>query len=267
MPRTTVNGIEVYYEIEGEGSPLVLIQGLGYSSKFWFKQVPELKERFRLVSFDNRDVGRSEIVDQPYEIQDMARDCEELIDTLDLGEVNLLGLSMGGYIAQRVALDIPDSIKKLVLVSTHGGDPEYLEETADLWEEILDVEGLSLEEVYRKGFKYSLSEDFFEGREDLVEELIAMRMENPQPPEAFQRQFQAASNFSLGDGAGDIEAPTLVVSGENDRVVPPKFAKRLNRLIPSSRLEMVADAAHLLHIEQPAKLNSSVKEFLGEADA
>lgn len=267
MPQTTVNGVQIYYEQQGQGPPLVLVQGLGYSSQFWFKQTPVLGDHFQLLTFDNRDVGRSEIVDEEYEITDMAQDTRELLDTLDLTNVHLLGLSMGGYIAQQLAVDSPELVDKLILISTQNGDPRYMQATQDLWEEILDVEGLSLDEVYRKGFRYSVSQDFFENRRDFIEELIEMRMDNPQPPAAFQRQFQAASRFSLQDRIKEIQAPTLIVAGENDRIVPNRFARQLHDLIPDSQLEIVGDAAHLVHLEQPERLNSLTLDFLGDHNA
>ncbi|MBS3786769.1 alpha/beta fold hydrolase [Candidatus Bipolaricaulota bacterium] len=265
MPKKTINGVDLYYEVKGEGPPLVMIQGLGYSSRFWFNQVPELKEDFELVLFDNRDVGKSEIVDREYEMEDMARDVKGLIDELNLNQVNVLGLSMGGYIAQHLALGWPDLVEKLILVSTHAGGPKYLAATGDLWEEILDVEGLSEREIYRKGYRYSVSEDFFED-EETVEKLVDMRVEDAQPEEAYQRQFQAASEFDLSDRLGEIETDTLIVSGEEDRVVPGQFAEQLNEGIPNSRLEVVEGAAHLIHIEKPEVLNSLVTDFISDSN-
>lgn len=265
MPKETVNGVELYYELKGEGPPLAMIQGLGYSSRFWFNQVPELKKHFRLVLFDNRDVGKSEIVEEEYEMEDMARDLSELIRELGFSHVNLLGLSMGGYIAQHLALEWPELIDKLILVSTHAGGPAYLEATEDLWEEILDVEGLTEREIYRKGYRYSVTEDFFANREE-IEKLVDMRVEDSQPPAAYQRQFQAASRFDLTDRLDEIESDTLIVAGEEDRVVPTQFAEQLEQGIPSAKLALIDDAAHLVHLERPDRLNSLILDFLKDTN-
>lgn len=265
MPKTTVNGVELYYEVEGDGPPLLMIQGLGYSSRFWFKQIPELKEHFELVLFDNRDVGKSEIVDQGYRMQDMAQDAKELIEELGFDRVNVLGLSMGGYIAQHLTASWPELVNKLVLVSTHAGGPEYLAETGDLWEEILDVEGLSEREIYRKGYRYSVTEEFF-SNEGEIEKLVDMRVEDAQPQPAYQRQFQAASEFDMTDRLGEIESNTLILSGAEDRVVPTKFGEQLEAGIPSARLEIVDGAAHLIHLETPEELNSMVIDFVSDSD-
>ncbi|MFB6290399.1 MAG: alpha/beta fold hydrolase [Candidatus Bipolaricaulia bacterium] len=265
MPKKTVNGIELYYEVKGEGAPLFMIQGLGYTSRFWFKQVPELKEEFELVTFDNRDVGKSEIVNQGYRMKDMARDVKGLIEELGFDRVNVLGLSMGGYIAQHLAADWPDLVDKLVLVSTHAGGPEYLAETGDLWEEILDVEGLSEREIYRKGYRYSVTKEFFSNDEE-IEKLVDMRVEDAQPQPAYQRQFQAASDFDMTDRLGEIASDTLILSGAEDRVVPTKFGEQIEKGIPSSRLEVVDGAAHLIHLEKPEDFNSMVIDFVSDSD-
>ncbi len=266
MPKKSINGIDLYYEVKGDGPPLVMIQGLGYSSRFWFEQVPELQKKFELVLFDNRDVGKSEILDQGYQIKDMARDVKGLVDELDLGRVNVLGLSMGGYIAQHFALEWPGLTDKMILVSTHAGGPEYLAETGDLWEEILDVEGLTVREVYRKGYRYSVSEEFF-ADEETIEGLIDMKVEDAQPQDAYQRQFQAASEFDLSDRLNEIEAETLIIAGKEDRVVPTKFAEKLKEEIPNAGLQVVEGAAHLVHLEKPEKLNSLVIDFLSDRNA
>lgn len=265
MPKKRVNGIELYYEVEGDGPPLVMIQGLGNSSRFWFKQIPELKEHFELVLFDNRDVGQSEIVDQGYGIQDMARDAKGLIEELGFNRVNVLGISMGGYIAQRLAANWPELVNKLVLVSTHAGGREYLAETGDLWEEILDVEGLSTREIYRKGYRYSVTEEFF-SKNDEIEKLVDMRVEDAQPQPAYQRQFQAASEFDMTDRLGEIKSYTLILSGAEDRVVPTKFGKQLESGIPSAQLEIVDGAAHLIPLETPEEFNSMVIDFVSGND-
>lgn len=266
MPKKQVNGVNLYYELKGDGPPLAMIQGLGYSSKFWFNQVPELKQHFQLILFDNRDVGKSEMVGEQYEIEDMARDARELLRELGFNQVHLLGLSMGGYIAQQLAAGWPDVVDKLILVSTHAGGPEYLEVTGDLWEEILDVEGLTEREIYRKGYKYSVSEDFF-GDEEVIEKLVDMRVEDAQPADAYQRQFQAASGFDMTNRLDQIKSDTLIIAGDEDRVVPTQFAEKLESDIPNSKLAVMDNAAHLVHLERPDRLNSLITDYLSDKNA
>lgn len=265
MPKKTANGVDLYYELQGDGPPLAMIQGLGYSSKFWFKQVPKLKQQLQLIPFDNRDVGQSEMVGEVYEIEDMARDLKELLGKLGFDHAHILGLSMGGYIAQHLAVDWPELVDKLILISTHSGGPEYLNATENLWEEILDVEGLTEREIYRKGYRYSVTKDFFDNQEE-IEKLVDMRIEDSQPPAAYQRQFQAASGFDLTDRLVEIESDTLILAGDEDRVVPTQFAEQLEQGIPSAKLELIEGAAHLVHLERPDRLNSLILDFLKDTN-
>lgn len=264
MPTHKINGIQMYYDVQGDGEPLVMIQGLGYSSDFWFEQVPTLSETYRLVLFDNRDVGQTEKVNDEYSILDMAQDTRSLLDHLNIENAHILGLSMGGYIAQEFAINWPQRVNKLILISTHYGGPDYMEATEDLWEEILDVSGLSLEEAYRKGVRYAVTSDFFESNQSTVDKLVQMRLENPQPPDAFQRQFAAASNFASKERLDQIKAKTLVIAGQKDRIVPLKLARSLHQELPNSQIKIINNAAHLVHIEQPEEVNSAILKFLGD---
>ena len=171
---------------------------------------------------------------------------------------------MGGYIAQEIAINYPERVRKLVLLCTHYGGPEYLELTGDLWKEILDVAGLSLEEIYRRGIKYSTTPEFFENSKDLVEKVVRMRLENPQPACAFQRQFAAAAAFDSKDRLQKIRAPTLVLAGKEGRIVPLELVKRLAEAIPGARLRVIEGAAHLLFIERPEEVNQTIIAFLQE---
>jgi len=266
MPKAKVNEIELYYEVHGpeEAEPLLLISGLGHSSKFWFRQVPDFSKYFKTIIFDNRGVGESGKPDEPYSIAGMAADVIGLLNHLKIDRSHVLGGSMGGYIAQEIAISYPERVRKLVLLCTHYGGPEYLELTGDLWKEILDVAGLSAEEIYRKGVKYSTTPGFFENQKELVERMVRMRVENPQPAYAFQRQFAAAAAFYSQDRLNKIQAPTLVLNGRKDRVVPPELARRLAEAIPNAKLEIIDNAAHLLFIERPEEVNRAIIEFLGE---
>lgn len=264
MPKADVNGIGIYYELHGQGERLLMIQGLGHSSRFWFLQVPEFSKHFQTIIFDNRGVGESDKPDEPYSIAGMAADAVGLLDRLRIAKAHILGASMGGYIAQELAISYPSRVERLVLLCTHYGGPEYLALTGALWQEILDVAGLAPEEIYRKGIKYSTTPEFFEDRKELVEKLVRMRLESPQPAYAFQRQFAAAAAFSSKERLHQIGAPTLVLAGQEDRIVPLELTERLTRVMPNARFEVIANTAHLLFIERPEAVNRAVIDFLKE---
>ena len=264
MPKARINGIDIYYEVHGEGEPLLLIQGLGHSSKFWFFQIPEFSKRFQAIVYDNRGIGDSDKPDEPYSIAGEAEDAVGLLSHLKIDRAHVLGVSRGGYIAQELAISHPERVEKLILIGTHYGSPEYLEATKELWTELLDVAGLSLEEVYRKGVKYLTTPSFFAREAKMVERLVGIRMANPQPAYAFQHQFTGAAAFDARERVKKIVAPTLVIAGEEDRVVPNWLSERLAQQIPNARFEVLEGVAHLSFIEQPVIVNQAVIEFLEE---
>jgi len=262
MPKARINGIDIYYEIHGSGEPLLMIQGLGHSSKFWFLQVPELSKHFQTIIYDNHGIGESDKPDEPYSITGDALDAVGLLDHLQIKRAHVLGVSRGGYIAQELAISYPGQVKKLVLMSTHYGGPEYLEATKELWTEFLDVAGLSVEEIYRKAAKYLTSDAFYTSNPDMVDKMVAIRMSNPQPAYAFQHQFQGAAAFDAVERVNQITAPTLVIASKEDRVVPFWISEKLANAIPGARFVPIEGAGHLSFIEQAALINKTVTNFL-----
>ena len=262
MSKARINGIDIYYETHGKGEPLLLIQGLGHSSKFWFLQVPELSNYFQTIIYDNRGVGESDKPDEVYSIAGDTLDAVALLDHLQIKRAHVLGVSRGGYVVQELAISYPDRVKRLALMSTHYGGSEYLEATKDLWAELLDVAGLSLEGIYRKAAKYLTSDSFYKNNPDMVDKMVAIRMANPQPGHAFQHQFQGAAAFDAAKRVSQITAPTLVITGTEDRVVPLWLSEKLASAIPEARFVPVEGAGHLSFIEQPALINRMVTDFL-----
>ena len=156
MPYISVNGISLYYEIHGSGEPLLLLQGLGYPCEMWFSQVPVFSKDFTTIIFDNRGTGRSDKPDEVYTIQQMAGDTIALLNDLGVPLAHILGVSMGGLIAQEMAIEFPDRVKKLVLISTHYGTG-YWEATKAVWEQILSMSTGTLEEILREKLKFVLA--------------------------------------------------------------------------------------------------------------
>jgi pimeloyl-ACP methyl ester carboxylesterase len=262
MPRVEVNGIGLSYDVRGQGEPLLMIHGLGHSVHSWFAQLPYLSQRFRTVAYDCRGVGGSDRPASPYEIADDAGDAVGLLDALGIERAHLIAVSRGGYIAQEIAIRHPERVARLALIVTHAGGPEYLAATKPLWDEILDVRGLTAEQIFRKAAQFSTAPEFFETRPDMVEAIVAARMASLQPASAFRRQFDSAAAFDARERIGQIQAPCLVVAGEKDRIVPLPFVKALAAGIPGARLEIVRGAAHLVHVEKADQVNGMVVDFL-----
>jgi pimeloyl-ACP methyl ester carboxylesterase len=262
MPFQRVNGIQIYYEEHGKGDPVLLIQGLGYPSGMWFLQIPALARNFRTIVFDNRGVGRTDKPDEEYSIPLMASDAVGLLHALGVEKAHVVGVSLGGYIAQEMALSNPDLIDRLVLLATSHGGPRYFELTKALWEEVAALAGLPPEEILRRGSVLAAAENFFQKNPELLDRSVAIRMENLQPIYAFTRQSTAAANFNSLLRAHLIRQPALILAGAQDRVMPPVLTQELAQKIPGAKLKVFPDAGHLLFLEKAQDVNQAILEFL-----
>ena len=262
MPFHRMNGIQVYYEEQGSGYPVLLIQGLGYPSGMWFMQVPALSRRFRTIVMDNRGVGKSDKPDEEYTVSLMASDVGELLYSLGIPKAHVVGVSLGGYIAQELALNHPDLVDRLVLMATSCGSPRYLELTKALWDEIAKLAGLPPEQIIRQGMFFAATERFLRDFPELIERSVGIRMENLQPLYAFIRQSNAATSFDSRDRAHLIRQPTLILAGAQDRVMPLVLTEELAKKVPQAQFKVFPNAAHLLFLEEADAVNRVLLDFL-----
>jgi 3-oxoadipate enol-lactonase len=262
------NGQDLYYEVHGDGPPLVLLMGIGYDSSLWtLGQVPALSTQFRVVLMDNRDAGRSSRADHPYGIADMADDVAGLLDALGIQRTHLLGLSMGGLIAQEFALRHADRLDRLVLTGTGAAPARGAVDPIEIWSWVKahDPSGAAFG---GQQFVSLFSTAFLRNR-DAVRETAEMLASNPHPmdPEAYARQAHAYLQFDSLDRLGAITAPTLVIVGEQDLLTPPWIAREVADTIPGSRFEVIRGdgSSHVVPIERPDDFNQLVSNFLASA--
>jgi 3-oxoadipate enol-lactonase len=259
------NGQELYYEIHGAGPPLVLVMGIGYDSSLWtLAQVPALSRNFRVVIFDNRDAGRSSKARGAYTIADMADDVAGLMDSLDIGRAHVLGLSMGGLIAQELALRHADRVQRLVLAGCGAAPARAMFDPIRTWNwvKLNDRTG----EVFAcQQFTWLFSTAYLRNKE-AVKRTIALLSSNPNPilPEAYGRQAAAYLQHDTLDRLGLIKAPTLVVVGEQDLLTPPWICREVAEKIPDAKLEIIQGdgSSHLAAIERADEFNQVVTRFL-----
>jgi pimeloyl-ACP methyl ester carboxylesterase len=251
----------LYYEEAGEGEPLLMVMGLGTDHFGWMLQVPELSKHYRVITFDNRDVGQSKQADGPYEVADMARDTLALADHLELDAFHLLGMSMGGTIAQEMALMAPDRLMTLTLVVTFGGGGNWGVERARLWSEI---RGLIDRDTHLDWLLlFGMSEQFYAAPERVQYSKQLMRANpHPQSLEAFQRQVLASGRHEARDRLGGIAVPTHVIGAEHDTLVPVWKSKELAELIPGADYSVMPAAPHALNMERAEEFNAMVLDWL-----
>jgi 3-oxoadipate enol-lactonase len=259
------NGQELYYELHGEGPPLVLVMGIGYDSSLWtLAQVPVLSTQFQVILVDNRDAGRSSKAHQPYTIADMADDLAGLLDALGIQRSHLLGLSMGGMIAQEFALKHSDRLDRLVLTGTGAAPARSAVDPIQIWSWVKANDATG--EVFGGQQFVSLFSTAFLRNHEAVRDTAALLASNPYPmsPEAYGRQADAYRQFDALDRLAAITAPTLVVVGEQDLLTPPWIAREVAEAIPGARFEVIRGdgSSHLVPIECPNEFNRLVLNFL-----
>lgn len=259
------NGQDLYCEIHGEGYPLVLIMGIGYDSSIWkLHQVPDLANLFRVVIFDNRDTGLSSRASQPYSISDMADDLAGLLDGLKIQRAHLLGLSMGGMIAQEFALRHPERVDRLVLSGSGAAPARSAIDAIQVWSWVKHHDP-SGETFTAQQFAWLFSMSFLRNQA-AVEQTRAILASNPNPvsPDGYARQATAYLQHDVLDRLGYIRAETLVVAGEQDLLTPPWALREVADAIPDARLEILRGdgSSHLMALERPGEFNQLVTDFL-----
>lgn len=261
------NGQELYYEIHGSGPPLVLVMGIGYDASLWkLAQVGALAEHFTVVIFDNRDAGRSTRATEPYTTADMADDVAALLDGLGLARVSVLGLSMGGLIAQELALRHPERVDRLVLAGVGASPARSAFDPIGVWSWVKSHDAGG-ETFAGEQLVWLFSSRFLRDRA-AVAQTLALLASNPHPvePAAYARQAAAYQGHDALERLGGIGAPTLVVVGAQDLLTPPWVAEEVARVIPGARFEVIEGdgASHLAALERPDEFNRLVVSFLAE---
>ncbi|MBI5934379.1 MAG: alpha/beta fold hydrolase [Chloroflexi bacterium] len=265
MPKVQTNGIELYYETHGTGKPLVLISGLGYPLWQWHKMVPFLAEQFQVITFDNRGVGQSDKPAGPYAAQMLAADTAGLMEALGIEKAVIMGHSMGGFIAQAIALDFPQRVEKLVLCSTNFGGPRHVPVTPEAMAVLMDMTSDPLTR-FKNGLKVSTAPGWSEKNPEMIDEWVKWRVANPIEPIPYQAQL--AIGMALMPEAASFESklprlaiPTLILFGAHDKVVPPANASLLSGKIAGSKAVIFADAGHFFPIEIAEAASRTVIEF------
>lgn len=266
MPTVRVGDINVYYEEHGKGEPLLLIAGWGTDLSCWQFQIPEFSAKYRVIAFDNRGAGRTDAPDKPCSIRMMADDAVGLLDALGIGKAHILGMSMGGSIAQEIAIGYPERTGSLVLAAATAapGECTLLMPTLAAWTAAMK-EGVSPKTLARMQLPYVVTSRFFD-QPEMVALWVDTVAANPRQPKAYacQRQTDASAGQDTRARLKQIAAPTLVLVGREDIMLPVSQSEELAVLIPGARLMVLDGGAHGFSIEIADKFNRAVLEFLAQ---
>jgi len=270
VPTAEVNGQTLYYEVHtpqggtgGEGEPLLCVMGLAANTLAWTLQMQQFGERHQAVFFDNRDVGQSSMASGPYALADMAQDALALADELELDSFHLVGVSMGGAIAQEMALAAPERVRTLTLAVTFAGAGAWGHKLSEIWSDRRAKQ--TREQQVDELMLLTCSEEFFENAE-MVAYMRTMMLSdpNPQPADAFARQLDASSHHDARDRLGALTMPVHVVGAGWDILVPVWKSEELAELIPGATLTVIERAPHGVQIERAEEFNNAVLDFIAE---
>jgi 3-oxoadipate enol-lactonase len=257
VQHATNGDVRIAYETRGAGEPLLLMHGLGYGRWGWEPLLDSLADDFRVLFYDNRGIGDSDVPPGPYTARQLAEDAVAVLDAAGVGRADVVGTSLGGMAAQELALGFPQRVRRLVLTcTTPGGLSAHPmpQQTVDL---MLAAPTLAPEVALRRFVENALSPG---APEELVDRIYALRLANPFDPNGWHAQAAAGVGFDAFERISRIEAPTLVVTGTEDVVVDPRNSELLAERIPDGRLERVP-GGHLFFWEHPARFATLVKDF------
>jgi 3-oxoadipate enol-lactonase len=261
MPKMKINGIDLYYEEYGEGQPLLLISGLGQDHTVWYPILEHLKSSFRVILFDNRGVGQTDSPDAPYSTKVMADDIAGLLKGLNVKSAHIVGHSMGGLVAQQLAINYPETVSKLVLYSTYARIGvraiKFMEFTGKFFE-------LGAIDTALKYIITQLYSDKFLSNEVLVNQTLEIMMKNPHPqtPVGYSRQFEACRLHDTRSQLSLIKIPTLLVAGGRDLFSMQEEVTELQKNISGAQLMLLPCAAHLSHLEMTGDFLDGINRFL-----
>jgi len=262
MPYTQAPGFRMYYETHGAGFPLLLVNGLGSDHREWLYQVPAFAARFQVVVFDNRGTGESAVPPGPYTTAEMADDAAALLAWLGIGRAHVLGVSLGGMIAQEVALRHAERVDGLVLGCTGPGGSLAIRPSADAMAAFVTAGGGDAESELRRMMPYLYTDTYMTERPEEIDEFIRRRKENPTSPAGYAAQLAAAMSHDASDRLERIRARTLVLTGDADRLVHWENSLRIAGRIPGARLVVLPGAPHRLFAENAEAFNREVLDFL-----
>jgi pimeloyl-ACP methyl ester carboxylesterase len=258
--------LELWVERRGTGPDVLLIAGLGDPAEAWQPQLDGLADRYRVTAFDNRGVGRSPLPDKPLSVAAMADDAAAILRALGAPAAHVAGFSMGSAIAQELALRHPQLVRSLVLVSTYARPDALFRAQLELWRWL--AEAAPSERAFFEAF-FSWVYTPRAHADGTVEQLVADALAFPhqQTVEAFQAQVDACLAHDAADRLARIAAPTLVLAGEFDIVLPPRLSRSVAEAIPNARLELMPGEAHQPFQEVPGEFNARVDAFWRDVDA
>jgi pimeloyl-ACP methyl ester carboxylesterase len=262
MPHVQANGINIYYESQGEGEPLLLIAGLGATHYLWELQVPSFARWYRIVTFDNRGSGETDKPPEPYSVSLFADDTAAMIDALGIERAHVYGQSMGGLIAQEFALRHPQRLRSLVLGCTTFGGPNSVLPSPQAAALLSGMPNLPEDQAVDRVLELFYSPRYRREHAEEARRRIQSYFPLRTPPDAYARQLVACLTFDAYDRLPQIATPTLVINGAEDALIPAENSRIMAQRIPAAELILFPEVGHLYFHEVPEEADAAVADFL-----
>lgn len=274
MPIAKWNDVQIHYELAGEGEEcLLLIMGLGMDKMGWMLQIPFFSQYFKVIALDNRGVGKSSVPAYPYTTEMMADDAKYLLNHLGIAHAHVMGISMGGMIAQKFAIKYPQAVKRLALVCTYARVDDAVKEvfanvSAAIFgspkSSLADINpaGISIEKVLFAMQEFVFTPEFLSTNKELIDAFYKEYLATNPSIDGFMYQLAATQMHDAQNELSKITAPTLVLTGDRDTLVPPSSSEYLAKNIPGAALKYLSGCGHGLNFEKPDEFNNLVLEFL-----
>ncbi len=268
MPLAKVGDINIEYYVEGSGPPLLMIMGWGGQARSWGEPFLErLRPHFQIIRLSNRGTGTSDKPAAEYTIPLMAEDAAGLLRELGIQRAHVLGVSMGGMIAQELVLNHPETVQGLVLGCTFCGSLRGVPIRLDTLAGLAQIGNLPLEERVRQFWLAMVTPEFLETNKEFLDAIMATHLETPTPWETFGRQFVAIQSFDTYERLPQLQAPTLLVHGDRDILIPPENTEVLRQRVNGSQVRIVPGVAHMFFWEKPEESAGAIVEFLSSVPA
>lgn len=267
MPTSRVGDLDVVWDVAGppDGPPVLMINGLGAPRAGWALQVPALSERYRVFTFDNRDVGETGAgtIPRPYAMSQLAIDAIGLVESLELGPVHIIGASMGGAIAQEMVLFRPELVQSVQIVCSWPRTDPWLCDLVQQWSEMFTAMGNLA--WARNSWLWVFTYRWFNDPANVAGQRAAVEADPySQSAEMFGRQCAAVLSFDILDRLGEIDTPTHVIAGAEDLLTPPRYSEAIAGAVPDARLTILPDVGHGMFWEATDTFNAALLRFLDE---
>jgi 3-oxoadipate enol-lactonase len=262
MEQAQINGINIAYELAGAGTPMVMIHGAQGDQTMFAGLAATFRARFKVLTFDQRGSGLSDKPDMPYTMEMLADDAAALMDRLGIADAHIIGVSMGGMIAQEFALRHARRVRSLVLGCTTPGGPKSIRATG-LATSAYSTREMSAEERGRALAEAAFSKGYIASHPEMISAMVELRRQRPIDPVGFARRMEALQTFDTYDRLPQIKCPTLVITGKDDALIPCENSRLIASRIAGARLRIIEPAGHCFWLEQPEESREAIEHFLG----